>query len=103
MTTSAEQVRERIIRAIHGYSLPIRDLTDVADAVMPVVAEILAERDAAIEWVPGRWWRAVGSDGELWCESSYEQEVRREARPGDRIDQWWTTVLKGEWRADGTA
>jgi hypothetical protein len=97
MTTSAEH-RERIEAATQKISNP-ETRKRLVDAVMAVVAEILAERDAAIEWVPGRWWRAVGPDGVLWCESSDEQEVQREACPGDRIDQWWTTVLKGEWRA----
>lgn len=39
----------------------------------------------ALEFKPGRWWRALGPDGKLWCESSDEGEVRRSMRPGDTL------------------
>lgn len=51
----------------------------------------------ANEWSPTRWWRAIGPDGELWCESSDEQEVRDRARPGDRIEHLWSRTER-EWR-----
>lgn len=51
------------------------------------------------EWAPTRWWRATGPDDELWCESSDEEEVRRLARPEDRIDRLWERVDR-EWRSE---
>jgi hypothetical protein len=49
------------------------------------------------EWVPTRWWRAVGPDGKLWCESSDEAEVRERSRPTDTIERLWQQT-RYEWR-----
>lgn len=38
-------------------------------------------------WEPTGWWRSIGPDGELWGESSDELEIRRMARPDDRIQR----------------
>ncbi len=55
------------------------------------------------EWKPGRWWRVLGPDGDLWCETSDEAEARERARPGDRLERQWV-LLKEEWRpADSQA
>ena len=48
---------------------------------------------------PHRLWRAIGPDGELWCESSNEAEVRARAREGDTVQQLWQEV-RTEWRDD---
>jgi hypothetical protein len=48
-------------------------------------------------WQPTRWWRALGADGELWCESSDEQEVREAVRPGDRVEHLWSRT-EYDWR-----
>lgn len=48
-------------------------------------------------WKMGRWWRAVGPDGELWAESSDEEEVRRLARPTDTVQNLWEKHER-EWR-----
>jgi hypothetical protein len=48
-------------------------------------------------WQPTRWWRAIGADGGLWCESSVEQEVREAARPGDRVEHLWSRT-EYDWR-----
>lgn len=48
------------------------------------------------EWHPTRWWRAVGPSGDLWCESSDEDEVKRMARPTDTIQRLWAQTKK-EW------
>jgi hypothetical protein len=29
-----------------------------------------------LEWQPGRWWRVVHGDGQVWCETSSEKEAR---------------------------
>jgi hypothetical protein len=50
------------------------------------------------EWKPTRWWRAVGPDGKLWCESSDEDEVRQHARPGDRIERLFS-LTQERWRS----
>lgn len=49
-------------------------------------------------WIPTRWWRAIGPDGEIWCESSNEQEVRDSARGDDRVENLWSTEPEYEWR-----
>jgi hypothetical protein len=46
---------------------------------------------------PGRWWRSVGPDGELWGESSDEEEIREMARPGDVIERLWVATTE-QWR-----
>lgn len=51
-----------------------------------------------VEWKADRWWRAVGPDGSVWCESSNEAEVRERARPDDTIQRFYMTVPTGEWR-----
>lgn len=28
------------------------------------------------EWKPGRWWRVTDADGDIWCETSVEDEAR---------------------------
>lgn len=38
-----------------------------------------------IDWVRGRWWRAVGPDGKVWAEASDEDDVRGRMRPGDKL------------------
>jgi hypothetical protein len=53
-------------------------------------------------WGPTRWWRAVGPDGELWCESSDEDEVREHARPGDQIQHLWRRVEE-RWHWEGVS
>lgn len=39
------------------------------------------------EWQPDGWWRVLGPDGALWCETSDEQEARGSMRPGDSLEQ----------------
>lgn len=39
------------------------------------------------EWQPDGWWRVLGPDGELWCETSDEKEARDSMRPGDSLEQ----------------
>lgn len=34
---------------------------------------------------PTRWWKVVGPDGRLWCETSSEKEARTSMRDGDKI------------------
>lgn len=50
------------------------------------------------EWVRGRWWRSIDPTGQLWGESSNEQEVRNMARPTDKIQRLWVTAEQREWR-----
>ena len=51
-------------------------------------------------WEPGRWWRVIGPEGELWCETSNEEEAREAARPGDRLERLWRAEAT-EWRPVG--
>lgn len=49
-----------------------------------------------IRWQPGRWWRVM-RDGQLWCETSNEQEARESMRAGDRLERLWVRNDE-EWR-----
>lgn len=69
-----------------------------ARAAFRALAEAgLLRQEMTEEWEPTRWWRATGPDGQLWCESSNEHEVRKSARPGDTIERLWRTEA-WEWR-----
>ena len=46
---------------------------------------------------PGRWWRVIEPDGNLWCETSSEKEARDSMRPGDRLERWWEIQVPGRW------
>ena len=48
-------------------------------------------------WRPGRWWRVIGNDGELWCETSVEREARDSMRPGDTLQRLFEATAE-EWR-----
>jgi len=39
------------------------------------------------EWQPGRWWRVVAPEGDIWCETSDEDEAREALRRGDRLER----------------
>lgn len=46
-----------------------------------------------------KWWRAVGPDGRVWCESSSEQEVRDRLRDGDELQRLYQKV-EYDWRVE---
>lgn len=46
---------------------------------------------------PGRWWRVIGPDGRLWCETSDEDEAREAMRPGDQLQRLYRAEIH-EWR-----
>ena len=50
------------------------------------------------EWEPGRWWRVIGPDGSMWCETSSEEEARDALRLGFRLENLWSRT-EYEWRA----
>ncbi|UHJ58627.1 hypothetical protein LT337_32790 (plasmid) [Mycolicibacterium fortuitum] len=50
-------------------------------------------------WEPGRWWRVVTPDGQLWCETSDEDDARARVRPGDTLERLWRCVEE-EWRQE---
>lgn len=52
----------------------IKAKSNVAD-LLKVVEEIV---DESLNWSPGRWWSVYDRDGELWLETSDEEEARRE-------------------------
>ena len=69
-----------------------------AMALLAIAEAINGLRSDPAEWKADRWWRAVGPDGSVWCESSNEAEVRERARPDDTIQRFYMTVPTGEWR-----
>jgi hypothetical protein len=50
---------------------------------------------------PTKWWRVLGPEGELWCETSSEKEARDRMRPGDELERYYEKV-EGEWRKEVT-
>lgn len=46
---------------------------------------------------PVPWWRVIGPDEGVWCETSSESEARQKARPGDTLQQLWETPPVGQW------
>lgn len=49
------------------------------------------------QWYEGRWWRVIGPDGELWCETSDGDEARESMRPGDTLQRIWEREEQ-QWR-----
>lgn len=49
------------------------------------------------DWYENRWWRVVGPDGSLWCETSDKQEAIDSMRPGDKLFHLWAREEK-QWR-----
>jgi hypothetical protein len=49
------------------------------------------------EFVPTRWWKVLGPDGELWCETSDKKEAVRSMRPGDTLHHLFEKI-QHEWR-----
>jgi uncharacterized protein involved in copper resistance len=49
-------------------------------------------------WSPTRWWRALDSEGDLWCESSNEAEVRASMQEGHTLWRHWQSAPLEEWR-----
>lgn len=52
-------------------------------------------------WYQTRWWRVLGPDGEIWCETSNKIDAKERMRPGDRLYELWRReqeawVLEGE-------
>lgn len=49
---------------------------------------------------PAPWWRVVGPDGGVWCETSSESEARQKSRPGDALQRLWETPPVNQWRTE---
>lgn len=48
---------------------------------------------------PGRWWRVIDPEGELWGESSDEKEMREAMRPGDTLQRIYEKIdITREWK-----
>ena len=47
-------------------------------------------------WTPGRWWRVLGPEGKVWCETSVEKEARARMRPGDKLERLMV-LNKSRW------
>jgi hypothetical protein len=89
--------------------MSLRDLIKEAIDTAPVdhivtknsANELVEHIMSKVEWVPDRWWRSIAPDGSLWGESSDEEEIRRMARPDDKIQRLWQTdliIAEKEWR-----
>ena len=49
------------------------------------------------QWKPTRWWRVLGPDDSIWCETSSEQEARDSLKPGYALQQLYEKVER-RWR-----
>lgn len=45
----------------------------------------VVKNEPAPGWERGRWWRVVGPDGSLWCETSDLDYALKVMRPGDSL------------------
>lgn len=54
-------------------------------------------REVSDGWERGRWWRVLGPDDDLWCETSDREEAEESMRPGDRLQRQWRRE-EDEWR-----
>lgn len=77
--------------SVRSMSITVHEATD---ALRTLLAQHPAER---VEMQPGRWWRVLGTDDELWCETSDEDEARESMRSGDRLQRNYVAELS-EWR-----
>jgi hypothetical protein len=49
-----------------------------------------------IQYKPGRWWRVL-RNGQLWSETSDEEEARSAMKPGDKLQRLYYYEAT-EWR-----
>jgi hypothetical protein len=49
------------------------------------------------ELYPGRWWRVLDPNGNLWAETSNEAEARARVRAGDKLQRNYSRI-DAEWR-----
>lgn len=78
-----EELYEKILEKLHedcGCPLDENHARDAAQALAYIF-------EGLGPWQPTGWWRAIGPDGTLWCESSSESEVRQLARIEDKIQR----------------
>lgn len=75
-----KHVGEKLIEKIQEWDI---------DANQPVVSRFEDYR-------PTGWWRAIDSEGKLWCESSDKAEVLARARPTD-IVQYQVRAVSEKW------
>ena len=85
-------------RCEHGVSKLGRDYRVARNlCIQCLPMRYIPHRPATAGWERGRWWRAIGPDGEVWAESSDEEEVRELARPTDTVQNLWEK-REQEWR-----
>lgn len=89
-----DQIREKLNAILSEYHIENGSPHFQGEIVEKILASLSDEG-----YEPTRWWRAIGEDGELWSESSDEEDVRRRARPTDivqnlmrRVERRWETV-----------
>ena len=74
---------------------------DVDGGIDTLIARTLADAGLlAPSPNPAPWWRVVGPDGGVWCETSSESEARQKSRPGDALQRLWETPPVNQWRTE---
>ena len=95
---------ERHLIAMHGFPVNAEHVAGMdPSTTLRLVAEIERLRAQAVDMVPGRWWRVLEADGDLWMETSSEQEARdsmtNDAKAATIERLWIFPREAGEWRA----
>lgn len=49
------------------------------------------------DYTPTSWWKVITPTGELWCETSSEQEARDSMRDGDKLYHLFERI-ESVWR-----
>lgn len=80
-----------------GHELPAEPSESNQKVLERYVRAVL---DAHDHWVPGRWWRVLDKDGELWAESSNEGECRVlvARKEGSTLQRTYVAIERAEWR-----
>ena len=90
---------ERMSATVEEILDGLDDAQRAAATAVDGPVRIIAGSAGSDGWEPGRWWRVTGPDGQLWCETSDEDEARARVRPGDTLERLWRCVEE-EWRQE---
>ncbi|OKH81620.1 hypothetical protein EB73_28010 [Mycobacterium sp. SWH-M3] len=94
------EVAKYLVEDAVARTFPVYAITEDDQVVAGVnLVRIIAGSAGSDGWEPGRWWRVTGPDGQLWCETSDEDEARARVRPGDTLERLWRCVEE-EWRQE---
>jgi len=82
--------RNKIVRELH---VGLR-----AKATSWILMRLLETEEPSFE--PAKWWRVVGADGELWCETTSVKQALSSMRTGDKLYRMYSTEAQSDWREE---